>query len=142
MWRRLFEGFNLIHAVLLGLAAVASFRFWIRTRFRFPRYIHVLAAIGFAISIWVAYSIPADAPAGKAGLAGRILVALALPAIIYFFFIVYGGPRAAFYSSSKDSAPRPFCQSLVPTLPNDGNSPTAAPRFAEPMCRACGREFI
>jgi hypothetical protein len=76
MWRHLFDGFNLIHGVLLVLAAVASFRFWVRTRFWFPRYIHVLAPIGFAISIWVASAMPTDAPAGKAGLIGRILVAL------------------------------------------------------------------
>lgn len=142
MWKHLFDGFNLIHAIFLLLAAAASFKFWVRIRFWFPRYIHVLAAIGFAVSIWVASALPTDAPASKAGPVGRILIALALPAIIYFFFIVYGGPRAAFYSSSRDSAPCPFCQNPVPTFPNDANNPTASPRFAEPMCPACGRDFM
>jgi hypothetical protein len=77
MWKHFFDGFNLIHAALLVLAAAASFRFWVRIRFWLPRYIHVMAAIGFAISIWVASALPADAPASKAGPVGRILIALA-----------------------------------------------------------------
>jgi hypothetical protein len=138
----LFDGFKLIHGVLLVLAAVASFKFWARTRCRFPKYIHVLAAIGFAVSIWALSAMPADAPANKNGPLVRLLLALALPAIIYFFFIVYGGPRAAFYSSFGDAAPCPFCQTPVRTLPEDVNSPKASPHFAEPVCPKCGRELV
>jgi hypothetical protein len=141
MWKHLFDGFNFIHGILLVLAALASFRFWARIRFWFPKYIHVLAAIGFAVSIWAISAMPADAPANKEGPVVRILIALALPAIIYFFFIVYGGPRAAFYSSFRASAPCPFCQCPVRTLPDDVNSPNASPQFAEPVCPACGREL-
>ncbi len=142
MWKHFFDGFNLIHAALLVLAAAASFRFWVRIRFWLPRYIHAMAAIGFAISIWVASALPADAPARKAGSVGRILIALALPAIIYFFFIAYGGPWAAFHSSSRHSAPCPFCQSPVRTVPNNAENPTVSPRFADSFCPSCGREFL
>jgi hypothetical protein len=142
MWKHLFDGFKLIHGVLLLLAAVASFRFLARIRFWFPKYIHVLALIGFAVSIWAIAAMPPDVPAYKDGPLVRLLVALALPAIIYIFFIVYGGPRAAFYSSFKDSSPCPFCQSPVRTLPDDANSPKASPQFAEPACPACGRELV
>ena len=141
MWKQLFQGFNLIHGVLLILAAGASFRFWARTRFWFPRYIHVLAGIGFAVSVWVMSAMPADAPANKDGPVARLLVVLALPAIIYFFFIVYGGPRAAYYSSLRGAAPCPFCQSPVRTLPDGVNSPKGSPSFAEPACPQCGRDL-
>jgi|CZKS01.1.fsa_nt_gi hypothetical protein len=141
MWKHLFSGFNWIHATLLFLAAAASFRFLVRIRFWFPKYIHVLAAIGLAISIWALSAMPADAPANKDGPVVRLLIALALPAIIYVFFIVYGGPRAAFYSSFRDSAPCPFCKCPVRTLPDDIDSPKASPQFAEKMCPACDREL-
>lgn len=141
MWKRLFQGFSLIHGILLVLAAGASFRFWARTRYRFPKYIHVLAAIGFTVSIWAISAMPADAPANKYGPVGRLLIALALPAIIYVFFIVYGGPRASFYSSFSDAAPCPFCRAPVRTLPEDVNTPKASPQFAERVCPACGREL-
>jgi hypothetical protein len=141
MWKRLFQGSSLIHGILLFLAAVASFRFWARTRYRFPKYIHVLAAIGFAVSIWAISAMPAEAPANKYGPVGRLLIALALPAIIYVFFIVYGGPRASFYSSLHDAAPCPFCQAPVRTLPEDVNSLKASSHFAELLCPTCGREL-
>jgi hypothetical protein len=141
MWKHLFEGFRLVHAILLILAGIASFRFWVRTRFWFPKYIHVLAALGFAVSIWAIASMPPDAPANKYGPLVRLLLALALPAIIYTFFVVYGGPRAAFYSSFRNATSCPFCQSPVRTLPRDVNNPKASPDFAEAVCPKCGRDL-
>jgi hypothetical protein len=141
MWKHLFAGFNLIHGILLVLAAVASFKFWARIRFWIPKYIHVLAAIGFAVSVWALSAMPADAPAARDGPVVRLIIALALPAIIYVFFIVYGGPRAAFYSSSREVAPCPFCQWPIRTLPKDISNPKASPQFAEPTCPACGRDL-
>ena len=140
MWGHLLDSFKLIHGVLLVLAAVASFKFWVRTRFWFPRYVHALAAIGFAAMLMVYWATPEDLRKGTSG-ARLLVVALALPAIVYFFFVVYGGPRAAFYSSLKDSAPCPFCQSPVRTLPNQGDNQQTAPKFAEPTCPACGHEL-
>jgi hypothetical protein len=142
MWRHLFDDFNLIHGVLLVLAAAASFRFWARIRFSVPGYIHVLALIGFTVSILAAAAMPPDAPASKGGPVGRLLVVLALPAIIYLFFIVYSGPRAAFDNSFKDSAPCPFCQASVRALRDDAKRAKASPRFAEPVCPSCGRELV
>jgi hypothetical protein len=140
MLEHLFDGFKLIHAVLLVSAAVASFRFWVRTRFWFPRYVHVLAAIGFAVMLMVFWAMPEESRKNTS--AARLLVAaLVLPAIVYFFFVVYGGPRAAFYGSFKDSAPCPFCQSPVRTLPNQVDNQPGAPKFAEPACPACGHEL-
>ena len=142
MWEHLFEGFSLIHGIVLIIAALASFRFLVRTRFWFPKYIHVLAAIGFAVSIWAVAAMPPDAPANKNGPVVRLLIAFVLPAIIYVFFIVYGGPRAAFYSSFKSAAPCPFCQSPVRTLPEDVNNPKPSAQFAESVCPQCGRDLI
>jgi len=99
----LFGSFKLIHVALLVLGATASFRFLARTRFRLPKYVHVLALIGFAVSLLAISAMPPDAPANKDGPVVKLLIALALPAVIYAFFIVYGGPRAAFYSSPGDS---------------------------------------
>jgi len=142
MWKHFFDGFRVIHGILLILAAGASFRFWARTRFRFPKYIHVLAAIGFVVSLLAISAMPPDAPANKDGPVVKLLIALALPVVIYVFFIVYGGPRAAFCSRFGNVAPCPFCQSPVRILPDDSNNPKASPRFAESACPECGRELI
>jgi hypothetical protein len=141
MWKHFFDGFSLIHGILLLLAAIASFKFWIRIRFRLPMYIHVIAAIAFAFTYLIYSAMPPDAPANKFSSIHRFLIALILPAIAYFFFVVYGGPRAAYYSRFNSVALCPFCQSPVRTLPEDISSPTASPHYAEPTCAECGREL-
>jgi len=49
--------------------AVGLFAFWRRTRFRLPKYVHVIAAIAFIFSLWL-FSIQ--------------------PAMIWFFFFYDG----------------------------------------------------
>jgi hypothetical protein len=73
MWKHLFDGFNLIHGILLVLAAAASFRFWARNRFWFPKYVHVLALIGFAAMLPVFWAMPEDLR--KSTSAGHLLIA-------------------------------------------------------------------
>lgn len=140
MWKHFFDGFNLIHGILLAIAAVASFRFWARTRFRFPTYVHVLAVIGSIAILTVFWAEPEELRE-KISVVRMLVGALIGPALVYFFFIVYGGPRAAFYSRFSDSAPCPFCQSPVRVLPEDPRNPKASPQFAEPACPECGREL-
>jgi hypothetical protein len=93
-----FKGFQVLHGVLLLVSALAFFIFFVRTRFWLPKYAHVLAAIGLAVGIWCASITPADAPIKKASPAARFLFPLVVPAMVYFFFVFYGGQHAAFSS--------------------------------------------
>jgi len=86
-----FRGFQLLHGVLLALAAVGFFIFWARTRFWLPKYAHILAGIGLAVGIWCVSTVTDDAPISKKGPAVKLLFALAVPAIVYFFFEKWSG---------------------------------------------------
>lgn len=90
-----FRGIQLLHAVLLFIGAVGFFVFWARTRFWLPKYAHILAAIGMVVGVWCVSSVPSDAPLSKQGPLARLLFALILPAMVYFFFVFYGGQKAA-----------------------------------------------
>jgi len=91
----LFRGFQLLHGVLLLISAVGFFIFWARTRFWLPKYAHVLAATGLVVGVWCASNVPKDAPLGKQSSMAKLLFALVLPAMVYFFFVFYGGQKAA-----------------------------------------------
>ena len=96
IFENLFKGCQILHGVLLILAAVGFFTFWARTRFWLPRYAHFLAAIGLAVSLWCLVSMPDDAPINNQGPIAKFLLVLALPAMVYFFFVFHGGQRAAY----------------------------------------------
>ena len=97
----LFRGFQFLHAVVLALSALGFFIFWARTRFLLPKYAHILAAIGLLVGVWCVSITPEDAPINKAGPFGKFLLALAVPAMVYFFFVFYGGQRAAIKYKGK-----------------------------------------
>jgi hypothetical protein len=97
----LFKGFQLLHGVLLLISAVGFFIFWARTRFWLPKYAHVLAAIGLVVGVWCASNVPSDAPLSKYGPAAKFLFALIVPAMAYFFFVFYGGQKAAHRRKEK-----------------------------------------
>jgi hypothetical protein len=103
MFAHLFTGFQVLHGVLLGVAAVGFFSFWARTRFWLPQYAHILAAIGLAVGIWCVSSVTDDAPINKQGPVVKTLGALILPAMVYLFFVFYGGQQAAFRRKSKNA---------------------------------------
>jgi hypothetical protein len=138
MWKRIFSGLYLVHVALLIIGAYGFFKFWRRTRFWLPKYIHVLAAIGFLLMLWVLSMAPADAPVNRWGPVPRFLFALVLPAIIYFFFVFYGGQRVAFDRSVATKLPCPFCGNPVPAHPVQPGS-TLTTRFLEPVCNQCGQ---
>ena len=142
MWKDAFNGFRLVHGALLALAAVGFFRFWGRTRFWLPKYVHVLAGFGLAIGLWGLYSAPADAPISKQGPLGQLLLALALPAMVYFFFVFYGGQREAFHRTFSTELPCPFCRRPVRARQLDATGASSgATSFAEPQCPHCGHTF-
>ena len=137
MWKVIFRGLNILHALPLLLAALAFFRFWRRTRFWLPKYVHVLAALAFLVGFSVFSMAPPDAPLNKFGLASKILFTLMFPAIVYFFFIFYGGQSAAFRRSMATRIPCPFCGT-----PQNAQSASRAghqPLFLEPVCSHCGQ---
>jgi hypothetical protein len=91
-----FRGLQFLHGVLLALSAIGFLVFWARTRFWLPKYAHILAAISLVVGVWCVSNVPEDAPVNKGGPTVRLLFAFAFPAIVYFFFVFYGGQHAAF----------------------------------------------
>ena len=71
---------TLLHAGLAILLAVGFFRFWIRTRFWLPRYVHWMAAIALCIGVGLLPAIPEDAPINRGGATLLLLGGLAAPA--------------------------------------------------------------
>jgi len=113
MLGHLFTGITLLHTALLVLSAIGFFIFWRRTRFWLPKYAHVLAFIGLVVGIWSSAGIPVDAPLGKQGPIIKLLAALVLPAMVYFFFVFYGGQRAAYARRFPRTVPCPYCRKPV-----------------------------
>lgn len=134
MFGQLFKGFQFVHGVLLALSAVSFFVFWWRTRLWLPKYAHVLAAVGLLVGLWCAYSVPADAPISRDGPAAKLLLALAVPAMVYFFFVFYGGQRSAFKRRFERSAQCPQCGEEVTVLQNWKATPYDVQR-----CAHCGQ---
>ena len=139
MWHGFFAGFQFIHGILLVIGAIGLFKFWRRSGFWLPTYIHVMAAIGFVVTYWALSSAPADAPAGKDGPFGRLLIALILPAIIYFYFLIHGGQRAAF---DRSFAPCPSCQKPIRkvdrVVEEAADEIKIESHFVESVCPHCG----
>jgi hypothetical protein len=138
MWKEVFNGFRFLEGILLILGAVGCLTFWARTRFWLPKYIHVLAAIGLIVGVLSVWASPADAPIKQHGLIARVLLALALPAMIYAYFVLHGGQHVAFNRSLSKSAPCPFCRNPVKTLPYDVQG-TPTTQFAESVCPHCSQ---
>jgi peptidoglycan/LPS O-acetylase OafA/YrhL len=97
-----------LHVLLVVLGAIGFFRYWGRTRFWLPRYVHVLAAIGLAVGLACVAFMPPSAPIGKGQWAGlkKTLLVVSLPAVVYIFFVAYGGQRAAY----ERTHPSMLCQ--------------------------------
>ena len=87
-----------IHVVLTILAAIGFFHFAIRTRFWFPRHVHCLAGLALALGLTCLALMPPDAPInqGGGGWLQKVLLVLVFPALVYFFFVFYGGQRVAY----------------------------------------------
>jgi hypothetical protein len=81
---------------LLAIAAIGFIEFWRRTRFWLPKYTQLLAAIGFIVMLRVLSLAPWDAPVNKLGPGSRLLLSLALPAIVYSFFGFLRRPEGRF----------------------------------------------
>jgi hypothetical protein len=136
MWKNAFNGFRFVEGILLILGTVGCLKFWARTRFWLPKYIHVLAAIGLIVGGLSVWASPADAPIKQHGLLLCVLLALVLPAMIYAYFILHGGQHVAFNRSLSKSAPCPFCRNPVKTFPYDADG-TPTTEFAESVCPHC-----
>jgi len=62
-----------------------------------------ITAIGLVVGVWCASGVPSDAPLSKHGPLAKFLFALILPAMVYFFFVFYGGQKAAHKRKPKTS---------------------------------------
>jgi hypothetical protein len=128
-----FKGFQVLHAALLIVSSLAFFIFFVRTRFWLPKYAHVLAMIGLAVGIWCASITPAEAPVKKASPTARFLFPLVMPAMVYFFFVFYGGQRAAFNSRFPKPLRCPSCDAEIAS--------EAAASEGQQRCPHCGQVF-
>jgi hypothetical protein len=139
MWKQVFSAINLIHAVFLAVAAFGLFRFWKRTHFWLPKYIHVMAAIAFLVMFSAMSKAPPDAPVNHWGVVSRFLFSLLLPAIVYFFFILYGGQHVAFRRLRTKQIPCLFCGGMVAAQVWGPSEGTSSPQYVEETCPHCGQ---
>jgi endogenous inhibitor of DNA gyrase (YacG/DUF329 family) len=134
----IFNNFHIIHGILLVIAALGFFLFWARTRFWLPKYAHILAIIALALGAWMTATVSDSAPISKQGPLAKILLALALPAMVYFFFVFYGGQRAAYESRFISTSPCPHCQQPVAVT---GESSQGKGSNLEQRCPHCGQRI-
>ncbi len=102
----------LIHGVVLILAAIGFFWFWIRTRFWLPKYVHWMAAAAMLIGAGLLWFLDADVPVtrGQRAWLKEALLVLMFPAIVYVAFVFYGGQHAAYGARVTRTAVRcPHC---------------------------------
>lgn len=138
--REVFHGFGILHATLAVLAAIGFFKFWARTRFWLPKYVHVLAGVGLAVGIWLVASASSDSPVKQGGPPLRLLLMFTLPTMVYFFFIFYGGQHASFRRTIRKTSQCPFCRKPLAAEPLTDESAESL-RFLEPHCRHCGQDL-
>src|SRR5438270_128346 len=65
MWEWI-KAAQIVHAVVLAVAAIGALRFAIRTRFWLPRYVHYLAAFALVLGLASLTLPPPDAPIHRA----------------------------------------------------------------------------
>jgi hypothetical protein len=141
MGETLRNGLNILAGVLLIFTAIRSLPFWVRTRFWFPKYVHLMAAIGAAVMLWCLASTLDEAPISRDGPLAKLLFVSSLPAIIYFIFLLYGGQRSAYLRHFEKSTLCPSCKSPVLVR---GNTDSAADRKlpnTERHCPQCGQSL-
>jgi len=137
MIQDLFQGFQIVHGILVLLVAIAFFRFWARTRFWFPRYVHYLAALALLVGMILLSIMPEDAPINEKGPLAKVLLAAAFPALVYFFFIFYGGQQAAFESQlGTEIEACPYCGEPLSVV---GRRDTAGPARSTSVENQCPR---
>jgi hypothetical protein len=93
-----FRAAHAVHIVIAVLGAIGFFVYWRRTRFWLPRYVHYLAAVALVVSLLLMPYTEPDAPVNQGEWIWfkNLLLVLSLPALVYFFFVFYGGQRAAY----------------------------------------------
>jgi hypothetical protein len=82
---------------------------------------------------------PADAPLNREGPIVKFLSALILPGMVYFFFVFYGGQRAAIGPRFKISTPCPHCGlQVIAFRAGDGTSDPIT-SYDNRECLHCGQ---
>lgn len=119
MWDWL-KAAQLLHGAVVILAAIGFFRFWVRTRFWFPRYVHWMAVLALGIGLGFLGLVPLDASLNRGDWPGlkKAGIVLVFPGIVYITFVFYGGQRAAFEDRHRRSVPCPNCRDSA-GLPGD-----------------------
>jgi hypothetical protein len=97
MWEWL-KAAQILHAIVLAVAAIGALRFAIRTRFWLPRYVHYLAGLALALGLASLSLLPPDAPIHRSDWGGlkRARMALIFPGLVHLAFVVLGGQQVAY----------------------------------------------
>lgn len=85
------------------IAGLANLLAWAKLGFKCPRYIHVLAGIGFFIGILLAWTTPATAPINDSWLLGKWWTAIYMSGFVYLAFGFYGGATVILQREAKSA---------------------------------------
>ena len=120
MWDWL-KAAQIVHAVLVVVGAAVAFRFAIKTRFWFPRYVHWLAIFALLLGVGCLALLSSGAPIDQDEWGGlkKALLVLLFPGLVYSAFVFYGGQRVAYERThSHANTACPYCRR--PTARHDG----------------------
>lgn len=102
------ESVGIAHGIAAVVAAAVYFTAWKRSGFWLPSYVHLLAAVGLLIGVGIVATTPPEAPVARWGIPGQLFALLVCPAMVYFFFVFYGGQAAALDARDREAPETPY----------------------------------
>jgi predicted ferric reductase len=76
---------------------------WYKIGFKCPRYIHILAVIGFLVGIGMTLITPKNAPANDTWGLGKWWTPVIFSGIVYFLFGFFGGAKVMGKTDDKEN---------------------------------------
>lgn len=103
--------YTLIHGGAFIFCGIAFFIFAFRTRFWFPKYIHIMALLSLILGIAMMQMLSDDAPIVKEwGEFALVFILFLPPIIVYFAFVFFGGQHKTYNNRDIEEVYIcPFC---------------------------------
>ncbi len=107
------EIIKVLRGILVIIAGLGCLWFWCRTRLWLPVYIHVMALFALALGFWMITTVPKEAPLNAKSIFFQAFLIMVFPAIVYFFFVIFGGQQAAYKTKLKKYIICSHCKEII-----------------------------